>query len=117
MKKYFRSILYIFGIILILLLFLTIFNYFNIITGTLFNVIKFIIPLTALFVGGFIIGKKSQKKGWINGVKLGLILVTLFVILSLIFSFKIEVKSLLYYLILIFSSMLGSVIGINKKHQ
>jgi putative membrane protein (TIGR04086 family) len=116
MKNYLKPMLYILGIILGLLLLLTIFNYLNIITGTFLNIMKFLIPVIALFVGGIMIGKISSNKGWLNGLKLSLILIVLFFILSLIFSIKIDFKNLIYYLILAGSSMFGSMIGINKKH-
>lgn len=117
MKNYLKSLLYIFGIIFLLLFFLTIFNYFNIITGNLLKIIKFIIPTVAIFTGGIILGKNSPSKGWYNGIKLSLIVILLFIILNLIFRLGIEFKDTLYYLILLASSTLGSMVGINKKHQ
>ena len=102
------------GTILILTLLITTLNYFNILGKDFVSIAKIIIIFLSLFIGGFIIGKKSTNKGWLEGVKLGLIFVFLLIIFNLILNNKIEFKNLLYYIILIISSMFGSMIGINK---
>ena len=112
------SLIYIISSMLILTLFITIFSYFNIMSDKVVSVFKIIIPIISLLIGGFYIGKKSTKKGFIEGLKLGLIFSIILVIfnyLGLGNSFK--VKYLLFYLILIITSILGSMIGINRKKE
>lgn len=116
MKNYIKPMLYIFAIIIASLLLLTLFNYFNVITGTFFNILLFVIPSVSVFVGGIMIGKTSFKKGWLSGLKLSLILIIVFLLLSLIFGIDVKFKSLFYFLILIVFTMFGSMLGINKKH-
>ena len=116
LKKLGYSFLYIMGIILVLTFIATIFNYFNIISDNIMSIIKISIPVIAFLIGGFIMGKKSNKSGYIEGLKLGIIdslLLIIFNFLALNNSFKFIY--LLFYLILIVSSMLGSMIGINRK--
>lgn len=110
------SILYIILTILILSFILTLFSYFNIIGDKVVSIFKIIIPVLSLFVGGFLLGKKSLKKGWLEGLKLSLI----FLILLIIFEYlaldqSFNIKNILYYLILSISSIFGSMIGISKK--
>lgn len=112
------SLIYIISSILILTLFVTILSYFNIMSDKVVSVFKIIIPIISLLIGGFYIGKKSTKKGFIEGLKLGLIfcvILAIFNYLGLGNSFK--VKYLLFYLILIVTSILGSMIGINRKKE
>lgn len=101
--------------ILILTFIFTILNYFNIINSQIMIISKIIIPLFSLALGGYIMGKDSEKNGWIEGLKLGLIIVLLIIIGNLIFSQKIILKDLIFYIILLISSVLGGMIGINRK--
>ena len=111
------SLLYIIISILVLTFIMTTLSYFNIIGDKFVSILKIIIPVISLFIGGFYLGKKSNKKGWLEGLKLSLI----FLILLIIFEFlaldkSFEFKSLLYYIIIISSCIFGSIIGINKNH-
>jgi len=118
LKKLGISFIYISSILLLSTFLLTILNYFNIIGSGIVSVFKIIIPLVSLFVGGFIIGKKSKNKGWIEGLKLGIILtiiISLFNYLGLNMSFNF--KNIIYFLILILITIFGSIIGINKKEK
>lgn len=92
--------------------------YFKLLSSNTLAIFKIIIPIFSLLLGGFIIGRKSEKKGWLEGVKLGfifLILLILFNILGL--GYKIEVKNIIYYLIIMISCILGSMIGINLSNK
>ncbi len=116
LKKLGMSFAYMISTILILTFIVTILSYFNIMNDKVVSVFKIIIPVVSLFIGGFYIGKRSNKAGYIEGLKLGLIFSIVLVIfnyLALYNSFKL--KYLLFYLILIVTSILGSMIGINRK--
>lgn len=92
----------------------TILNYFNIFNYKIINIIKIIIPLISFGFGGYKIGKYSNKKGWLQGLKLSTFNSAVFLIITLILkSFKPEY--LIYILILIVSGIFGSMLGINKK--
>lgn len=112
------SFIWILSILIGLTIILTVMSYFNIIGEKITTVFKIIIPIISLFFGGIQIGKKSIKKGWLEGLKLGLIftiILCLFNYLGLSKSF--EFKNILFYLILIISTIFGSMIGINKNKE
>lgn len=114
MKKLLTSVLITFGSILLLTFILTVLSYFNITSS---NYLKILIPLISTFTGGFILGRKNKKNGWKEGLKLSLIFIIILIILEFIFKNHFELKNILYYLILISSTTLGSMIGITKKEN
>ena len=98
-----------------LLLITTLFSYLNIIKSNMATIITIIIPLLSIFLSSLYIGKNSIKKGWLEGIKLGLIIIVSFITINLLFYNKFNIRNLIYYLILLLSSVLGSMLGINKK--
>lgn len=110
------ALLYIIGIIFGTTMLITVLNYFNIITGTTLTISKILICVISLFVGGIVIGRKSSKKGWLEGLKLSLIFLVLLTIFNYLgLNSPLKLKNLLYYIIIIVSCVFGSIIGINKK--
>lgn len=115
-KKGSISILYIILTMFILTFVLTLFSYFNIIGDKTVSIFKIVVPIISLFIGGFLIGKKSLKKGWLEGLKLSLIFLIILVIFQyLALDQTFDIKNILYYLILSVSSIFGSMIGISKR--
>lgn len=115
-KNYLIAIGYFLLVVAVFAIILTIFNYYDIVTNKLFKVIKVLIPSLALFIGGYKVGNNANKKGYIEGIKLSLIvIVILFMFSYLGFNASFNISLILYYIILIISSMLGAMIGINKK--
>lgn len=114
LKKILNSLLTFFIIILVGTLFITLFNYFNLLQAKIISILKLILPLTAIFISSYRLGKQSEKKGYMEGLKLGIIIIFIFLVLILILD-KITLKSLLYYFILLLTSILSSMIGINRK--
>ncbi len=115
LKKIGISIGITFLLILLLTLMTTTLSYFEIIKGNTTALFKILIPIISIFIGGIITGKKSTQKGWLEGIKQGLIIILLMFIISLILKNKFEFKNTIYYIILITSTTLGSMIGINFK--
>lgn len=74
---------------------------------TIFSIISF-------FIGGLIFGKKSLKKGWLEGIKLSFINIILFLLLNVLLS-NFQIKNTIFYLLIFFFTTLGSIIGVNKK--
>ncbi len=118
--KYLKTSAKIVGImittLLIFTLLITFFNYFNMIGKKTITILEIIGPVLTLFIGGFLIGKESKQNGWLEGLKLALI----FIILIILFNYlglrnHIEIKNLIYYLILTITCMFGSMVGINKN--
>ena len=101
--------------IIIPIFILTIFNYFEIINNT--NILKLIITLISIFINSFFLGKNSKSKGYIEGLKFGIIFIIFITLFNLILVNEFRLKILIYYLLIIITSMVGSTIGINKKND
>lgn len=109
------SIIYILAFILGLTFIFSLLNYIGLFNNTIINIIKIIIPVLSMFIGGFVLGKRTGKKGWLEGLKLSLIFLiflSLFNYLGLKSSLSLKVG--IYYLILITSTIFGSILGVNK---
>lgn len=116
-KKYFKSILYIIISILIFNILLTIGNYYDIIGNNINIYLKLTTIIISLFIGGFYIGKNSSNKGYIEGIKIGLIIILIEFLLNLSLIHKIKFNIIIYYIITLSSTTLGSILGINKKSK
>ena len=119
--KYLKNIVFSLGIMLstlfVFTFIITIFSYFNLMSNTLTTIFQMIIPIISVTISGIIMGIHSTKKGWLEGIKLGLLICLLlffFNYFGLNNSFKIN--QLLFYGILIFTAVVGSMIGINIKN-
>lgn len=102
--------------LLVLLFIVTTIYYFDLINENSYKFIKLLILLGTIFINSFFLGKSSNKKGYIEGIRYGLILITLSFIFTLVmhkFSFKI----IIFYLIIMSISIFGSIFGINKKRN
>lgn len=112
-KTYLKCYLYFILIFFCLSLILSIMNY-------LFNnelyIFKVLIPVFSFLVSSFVLGLNSKRKAYLEGIKFS----SVYVILSLIISFIIiknsfSVTIVIYYISLIISCVIGSMIGINFK--
>lgn len=102
--------IFIFGATVIL----TLFNYFNIFSNNTIKILKFLIPFFGVVVNSYLLGKKSVKKGYLEGLKFGGCIILIFIIITLIAK-SFSMNTVIYYLILLLASILSSMIGINKK--
>ena len=113
-KKIFNCLTWFFILLLVGTLVLTLFNYFNIINSKVISIMKFILPVISMFISSYRLGKLSDKKGYLEGLKFGGIVILIFSLLVILLD-KFELKSLIYYLILILTSIMSSTVGINRK--
>ena len=88
--------------------------YFDIINVNLIKYIKLFLLVIIFLAGGIYIGKKSTSKGYINGLKLSLIIVVFTFILSIILG-NFKLIRIIYYILITICITFGSMIGINKK--
>lgn len=116
LKKILNALLTFLIIMMVGTIFLTLMNYFNILSPKIISILKLLIPLTAIFISSYRLGKESEKKGYLEGLKLGSLIILIFLTLILLLD-KFSLKSLLYYLILLLTSILSSMIGINRKQR
>ncbi len=101
-----------FGVTLIV----TLLHYINWIGSKTLSVLEIITPLLSLFIGGFIIGKNSKQKGWLEGLKLGGLFLTLLILFQYLgLRIHFSVKTILFYALLLISCVFGSMLGINKR--
>lgn len=113
-KKIIKSLLITTITFLILTFIITTVSYFNLLNYKTINIIKFIIPIISVFIGGIKMGKSSVKKGWLEGIKFSSVIIIILIITTIILK-KFKLEYLIYTLIILTSGMLGSMIGINKK--
>jgi len=116
LKNFGKSFSYSIGILLILTIILTILSYFNVLGVNLVNIFKIINLCLATMIGGFVTGKNSSNKGWLEGLKFGI----LFVIIVLLFNLlgigsAFGLLNIVSYVIIITTSIIGSMIGISLK--
>lgn len=114
-KNYIKNISFILLAIIFYLLFISIFYYFEILNYKVVSILNFIVVMILFFILGFKTSSIERKKGYLNGFIVSSILILFFMILSLIFS-KLSFSSLVYYLSLILSSIVGGIIGVGKKN-
>ena len=102
--------------ILVGLLIISTLYYFDILSNNIVSYIRVIYMMLVIFIISFILGKNTDKNGYLAGIKFGLMNIITFLIFGLLF-FKngLQLRLILYDFILLFISILGSMIGINKK--
>jgi len=114
-KNLFKSILISLIILIVLTFIMTLFNYIGLINIKFVKIFSYILPFISLFVGGFKLGKKSINKGWLEGIKLGLLFIFIVFLINFILFNSISSKHLILYIIILIGSILGSMVGISKK--
>ncbi len=116
MKKYLIAIGYILISFIILTFIVTLLNYFDVATNNTLKLIKIVGPIISMLLGRIYLGLKSDKKGYLEGIKLGIIMSFIFFIFSFLGLDKnLSFSRMIYYIIIIITSMLGGMIGISKK--
>ena len=109
-----KSTIIIISILFISSIIINVIYYYDIINNNLIKYLKMFLSITSFFIGGVYIGRKSINKGYINGLKLSLIIIVISLLLSLILN-NIKVSMIIYYFITSICITFGSMIGINKK--
>lgn len=117
LKKFLIGIGIILGGIIVFSFLISLLKYFEIISNNLFKWLKLIIPIISFLGGGFYIGKYSANKGYLEGIKLGTIFAFLMLVFGILGFSNFKWTLILYYFILILSSMLGAMLGINRKKE
>lgn len=117
LKKYGLRLLYTILSIVLSLLILTALYYFNIISNNTYKILKVVLIFLNIFIGSYILGKSSEKKGYLEGLKFSLIIIPVFIITTLLTGQSLQMKSVIYYVIIASSSILGSMVGISRKKE
>ena len=113
-KKYLISLAITFISIIMLSLMLCILNYFSIVSYNLNTICKKLIPIISIFIGNFYLGKKTEKKAYLEGLKTGTAYIIILFFLSLILDNFKFINILSYIVILLFSSI-STITSMNLK--
>lgn len=89
---------------------------------SIINLFKLEIPVAAYliiiiliaFITGFLVGMQTKEKGYLKGLLTGLIMIVIMFLISLLLGSKYSLYTFVYYLIIIISTTLGSMLGVNK---
>lgn len=115
-KKYSISVGITIGLILTFSFFINLLNYFDLLNNGVYKIILIISSAICVFSGSYILGKKGEDKGYLEGIKFGIIMIIIFYIVSVLsFDYKISLSNLIYYLVIFMISLVGAIFGINKK--
>ena len=90
--------------------------YFDLISNNAIKYIKMFLSIMIFFINGVYIGRKTNTKGYLSGLKLSLVIIILFIILGIIFN-NINLSKIIYYIITTTCITFGSMIGINKNNS
>ncbi|MBQ2873443.1 MAG: TIGR04086 family membrane protein [Bacilli bacterium] len=112
LKNYLKSYLYLFSIILVLTIILSLINYYITIPT---KIIKLLIPIISIFISSTILGKNVKEKAYLEGLKFTSIYLFLSIIISIITKNPFTLKLIISYLSLLLSGIIGSMLGINIK--
>ena len=116
--NYLKGLLWTFVLMLLFSLWIALFYYYHILDNSILKYLYLFIPILTLFIGGFVVGRNSREKGFLEGLKLGLIYLVMVTLISfLIFHASFQGKMILYDVILLLTSMLGSMMGINFRKR
>jgi len=111
---YLKCLLYFLVPFIFLLAITTLFYYFDILNNNIFKYFKIIILILSCLISGIYIGCKSSSKGYLKGISFSLIIIFIFFIINLFFK-EFKWYQIIYYLIIMITTTIGSMIGINKK--
>ena len=81
------------------------------------KIIKIIIPILAVFISSIILGKQSKEKAYLEGIKFSTIFIIFITIIKILLKSTFNYKVFIIYIIMIISSILGSILGINIKKE
>ena len=112
--KYIKSLGLFFIILLTLNILISIFSYFEIINLNITKIFMIISMLLSGLISGIYLGLNSNNKGYLEGIKLSLIILIIFTFFNLLLR-NFNCITIIYYIIIILIISIGSMIGINKK--
>ncbi len=114
LKKYLKS----YGFLLISIITLTIFiSILNSLFAKNFTIIKLIIPAISMLIASFFLGKSCKEKAYLEGLKFSAIYLIIITIIKLLLKTNFNYQTMIMYFLLVFTSIIGSMIGINLKKE
>ena len=106
-------------ILLLLTIFYTMFLYFKILKtdNISFKIITFLFSFMTFFVISYIVTSKSNKKGWLKGLTIGVLLLTIPIFYNIKNYISFNYALILKFSSLLSSSMLAGIINVNKNKE
>ena len=112
--NYLKTYLLFLIVLILYLIIISLIYYFELINYKTLSIVNYIFMILLFFLLGFKVSSLERKKGYLNGFISSVVLIILFVLFSLLTT-KISFNSLVYYLSLIVSSIIGGIIGVKEK--
>ncbi len=82
------------------------------------NVLTFLYMALVFFTFGFKTGKKTENRGFLAGLKIGFLLLAVLLLFNLVFyQTGFSLIRVIYYMVLLFASVVGATLGINRKKE
>ena len=103
-----------FSLFFVFIFLFTFLEYINLISYTTKNIFFIILVFLSFLISGFTLGKRSIKKGWLEGIKLSTIEIIIFLGINLLFK-NWQIKNIVFYLIVFISTTFGSMLGVTKR--
>lgn len=115
-KTYLKYLLISIIFLLVGLLLISTLYYFDIIGSNFATYSRIIYLLLIVFITSYILGKQTDKNGYLTGIKIGLLYILVFALVGIVlFTPKVHLRVVIYYIIILLTAILGSIIGIQKK--
>lgn len=119
--SYFKSLLKMllvnFLVIVIGSIIITLLYYFNITSSSIYNIFKLALPILSLFFTTKSFAKNAREKGYLEGAKIGVLTVIIFIIITSLTKQDFNLKMTIYFLLLLITSSFGGMVGINQKEK
>ena len=119
MKKHLKQlkILNFVSIFIIYNLLITLLSYFYIIPYSKTYIVLFILNNILIFLIGTINGTRLTNKAYIKGLLFGIALILILSLINLIFIRNFTFNTIIYYLVIVISSTISHIFGINIKRN
>ena len=111
----FKKNLYLILILFSLAIILSVIYLLANISFDIISTILLVLTLVFAFLVGYLYSLNNHDKGIISGLKIGLIVIIIMFIISLLLKVPFKPTRLIYYVIIILSSIFGSVVSKNIK--
>lgn len=88
--------------------------YYSLIDSNAYSFFSFITILLIFLINSFLLGKKVKTKRPFIGLKYGIIIDIIIIILTLILK-RMDISNIIYYLFILFTTTLGGIFGSIKR--
>lgn len=92
--------------------------YYLLLPSKVVNVFMFSYIILVFFIFGYLREKKVENRGLLEGLKIGFLFLILLLFFNLvIYQTGFKIVRIIYYMVLVFASVVGATIGINRKKE